>query len=330
MIAPIALCFSILLPGSASASLSSQTTAPVSPQATTVAAPAAQITPTPLVTAPAVGTPLPGNIVEVATNNGNFTTLVAALQATGLDSALDGSLGARRLTVFAPTDAAFAALPPGTVQALLNDLPTLSSILLYHVTNSGLLANDVLARETIDTLNGQRVDVSLQNGIPFLDQAEIEITNIVCTNGVIHVIDAVLQPNLDNLVETAVTAPLARYLTHLLGFLPPLVQTLEDGEFTVFAPENAAFQQIPAAGLRGLTSPIGLPILQSILEVHVVPGRLFADEIIAAGQLTTVGGKILQVTVNNGDVFVDGARVIIPDIETANGNIHFIDRVLNP
>ncbi len=280
--------------------------------------------------APAQGGPIPGNIVEVATNNGNFNTLVTALTATGLDTALDGSNGNDRFTVFAPTDAAFNALPPGTVQALLNDLPTLSEILLYHVAPGGLLESNVLASTTIGTLNGQRVDVSLQNGLAFIDQAQIQITNIVCTNGVIHVIDAVLLPSLDSIVATALGAPSANYLTHFLGFLPNLIQTLESGEFTVFAPTNAAFQQIPAQALRGLAAPNGLATLESILLVHVVPGRLFADDVIAAGQLTTVGGKVLDVTVQGGNVFVDGALVLIADVETSNGNIHFIDSVLMP
>ncbi|MEM6676117.1 MAG: fasciclin domain-containing protein [Planctomycetota bacterium] len=275
------------------------------------------------------GTPIPGNIVEVAQQNGNFTTLVTALQLTGLDAALDGSSGAARFTVFAPTDAAFAALDPALLAALIADPAALSEVLLYHVTSGGLLASNVLASLTIDMLNGQRTDISLPGGVPFIDQAEIEITDVVCSNGVIHVIDAVLIPATDNLVETAVMAPDARYLTHLLGFTS-LIPTLESGEFTVFAPTNVAFQQLPAASLRGLVTPTGVPTLESILLIHVVPGRLYADEVVAAGQLTSVGGKVLPVTTQGTNVFVDGALVLLPDIETSNGNIHFIDMVLMP
>ncbi|MEM9803134.1 MAG: fasciclin domain-containing protein [Planctomycetota bacterium] len=282
-----------------------------------------------LAPAPVQGTPLPGNIVEVATQNGNFTTLVAALQATGLDSALDGSQSNDRFTVFAPTDAAFSNLPPGTIMALLNDLPLLTEILLYHVTPGGLLAQQVLASPQIDMLNGQRTDISLQNGIPFIDQAEIQITNVICSNGVIHVIDAVLQPATETLVETALGAPDARYLTHFLGFTS-LIPVLDGGEFTVFAPTNTAFQQFPAATLRSLTDPLGISTLEGILTIHVVPGRLYADEVVAAGQLNSVGGKVLPVTTQGGNVFVDGALVVVPNIEAGNGNIHFIDAVLLP
>jgi uncharacterized surface protein with fasciclin (FAS1) repeats len=178
-------------------------------------------------------------------------------------------------------------------------------------------------------LNGQRTAISLQGGSPFIDGSQIQVTDIVCANGVIHVIDAVLQPATDSLVATAVGAPEAAYLTALLGFTS-LIPILEDGTFTVFAPTNAAFQQIPPSTLRSLVTTTGVPTLESILLVHVVPGRLFADEVIAAGQLTTVGGKVLPVTVQNGAVFVDGAEVIFADVQTANGNIHFIDTVLQP
>ena len=178
-------------------------------------------------------------------------------------------------------------------------------------------------------LNGQRTAISLQGAAPFIDQAQIQITNIVCSNGVIHVIDSVLTPATDSLVMTAAGAPDAFYLVALLGFTS-LAPVLDGGEFTVFAPTNAAFQQIPPSTLRTLASPSGIPTLESILTIHVVPGRLYADEVIAAGQLNTVGGKVLPVTVQNGEVFVDGARVALADIQCSNGNIHFIDTVLLP
>ncbi len=90
-------------------------------------------------------------------------------------------------------------------------------------------------------LNGQRVDASLQNGVPFVDHAEIQITNIFGANGAIHVIDAALLPALDSIATTAESAVPTRCPRHLLGFLSGLEQTLEEGELTVFAPNNTAF-----------------------------------------------------------------------------------------
>lgn len=280
---------------------------------------------------PSAPTALPaGSIVDVAVASGNFTILVAALQATGLDAVLDGSTNDTRWTVFAPTDAAFNALPPGTIQALLNDLPTLTDILLYHVVEGGLFATQVLAVPQLDTVNGQRVDLSLQGGLPFVDQAQIVVTDILTSNGVIHVIDAVLLPSLETLVQTAAGAPEAEYLTHFVGLVPGLAQTLDAADFTVFAPDNAAFRQIPADRLRQLASPSGIPTLAAVLGVHVVPGRFYLDELLSAGGVVSVQGKALTISVSGNDVFVDGARITTPDIETANGNIHFIDRVLVP
>lgn len=285
----------------------------------------------PATAAPQNGTPLAGNIVETARNAGNFNTLVAALEASGLDAALDGSQSSARFTVFAPTDAAFAALPQGaTVPELLLDIPRLTDILLYHVAEQSLDASFVTAAPTVDTLNGQRVEISSTNSNFFADQSQLVVTDIFTSNGVIHVIDRVLIPNEATIVETAAAAPEAAYLSTLLRFLPALEQTIDGGEFTVFAPSNMAFQQIPATTLRRLVIQPNLPILESILLVHAVPGRLYAEDVIAAGQLTSVGGKVLQVDVQGGSVFVDGALVVLPDIDVANGNIHFIDTVLMP
>ena len=281
--------------------------------------------------APQGGTPIPGNIVEFAGSTGRFNLLIAALGATGLAAALDGSQTSERFTVFAPTDDAFLALAPGsTVPELLNDLPRLTDILLYHVAAGGLLASDVLGGATVDTLNGQRLDVSTVGSAAFLDQSEIFLSDVLASNGVIHVIDRVLLPNENNIVETAAAAPPAAFLSHLLEFLPTLEQTVATGEFTVFAPENAAFQMFSPNTLRSLAEPAGLATLEAILSVHVVPGRLYADDVIAAGSLLTVGGKVLPVTTSGGNVFVDGAQVILADIDVANGNIHFIDTVLMP
>jgi uncharacterized surface protein with fasciclin (FAS1) repeats len=133
-----------------------------------------------------------GTITDVAAADGRFTTLVAALQATGLDAALRGN---GPFTVFAPTDAAFAALPEGTVEALLNDLPTLSSILLYHVVPGKLLAEDVVGTGSFRTLQGGSLGVTVDaNGNVFINGAQVIITDIETYNGVIHVIDAVLIP----------------------------------------------------------------------------------------------------------------------------------------
>ena len=132
------------------------------------------------------------NIVQIAREAGSFKTLVAALEATDLVGTLSGQ-GHGSFTVFAPTDEAFAKLPPGTVESLLKDPPALKKILLYHVVAWTKLAADVLGSATLPTLNGQSLTVSTSGG-PKVNGSAITATDIRARNGVIHVIDAVLIP----------------------------------------------------------------------------------------------------------------------------------------
>jgi uncharacterized surface protein with fasciclin (FAS1) repeats len=131
------------------------------------------------------------DIVDTAIEAGNFSTLVTAVQAAGLVDALKQP---GPFTVFAPTDDAFAQLPAGTLDALLQDIPTLQSILLYHVAAGNFPAQTVLGLSTLEMLSGQFATISVQDGNAMIDNAMIVQTDILCTNGVIHVIDAVIIP----------------------------------------------------------------------------------------------------------------------------------------
>ncbi len=134
----------------------------------------------------------PGTIAEIAAADGRFTTLVAAVQAAGLVDALNGD---GPLTVFAPTDDAFAALPEGTVEALLADIPTLTDILLYHVVSGQAMAADVAGMSSVTTLQGADISIRVEGGNVYLnDTVQVILTDITASNGVIHVIDAVLLP----------------------------------------------------------------------------------------------------------------------------------------
>ena len=131
------------------------------------------------------------DIVDTAIENGSFTTLVAAVEAAGLVDTLKGE---GPFTVFAPTDDAFAALPEGTVEALLNDIPTLTDILLYHVVAGQVMAADVVNLDTADTVQGQPVTIMVDGDKVMINDAQVIITDVETSNGVIHVIDAVLIP----------------------------------------------------------------------------------------------------------------------------------------
>jgi uncharacterized surface protein with fasciclin (FAS1) repeats len=135
--------------------------------------------------------PLYKNIVETAVAAGSFKTLVAAVQAAGLVETLSGP---GPFTVFAPTDEAFAKLPAGTVEALLRDKPKLTAILTYHVVAGKVMAADVVKLKSAKTVQGQDVSIDATDGVKVND-AKVVKADIVCSNGVIHVIDKVILPS---------------------------------------------------------------------------------------------------------------------------------------
>ena len=133
------------------------------------------------------------DIVAVAAGAGQFNTLVAAVKAAGLVETLQG---AGPFTVFAPTDAAFAKLPKGTIEALLADKEKLASILTYHVVPGKVMAADVIAMGGghVTTVNGAPVNITIKDGKVYVDGAQVVTADIQASNGVIHVIDAVILP----------------------------------------------------------------------------------------------------------------------------------------
>jgi uncharacterized surface protein with fasciclin (FAS1) repeats len=131
------------------------------------------------------------DIVDTAVDAGSFTTLVTAVEAAGLVETLKGE---GPFTVFAPTDEAFAALPEGTLESLLADIPALTDILLYHVVPGAVPAADVLNLTSATTVQGSDVSISAEDGMVMVDGANVVTTDIETTNGIIHVIDQVILP----------------------------------------------------------------------------------------------------------------------------------------
>ena len=132
-------------------------------------------------------------VVDIVVNSENHTTLEAAVVASELADDLSGE---GPFTVFAPTDEAFKALPEGTVEVLLQD-PTgeLAEILLYHVAGTTALSSDLADGQQIETLNGDVVDVKIQDGKAYINEAMVIVADIEADNGVVHVIDAVILPS---------------------------------------------------------------------------------------------------------------------------------------
>jgi uncharacterized surface protein with fasciclin (FAS1) repeats len=276
--------------------------------------------------------PQPTNtILDIVVNSADHNTLEAAVVAAGLQSALSGT---GPLTVFAPTDDAFAALPAGVLDALLAD-PTgaLTQVLLYHAVGGVALSTDLSDGMMITTIQGQDITVTINANGVFINDAQVIVADIIADNGVVHVIDAVLVPELNpepttvvdiivnsenhNTLETAVIA--AGLADDLSG----------DGPFTVFAPTDAAFAALPAGVLDALLAdPTGA--LAQVLLYHVVSGEALSSSLTNGQTITTLQGQDVTVSITGGNVFINNAQVIMADIMADNGVVHVIDAVLTP
>lgn len=133
------------------------------------------------------------DIIDTAVEADDFNTLETALTEADLISTLKGE---GPFTVFAPTDAAFEALPEGTLDSLLDDKDELSNVLLYHVVSGKVMAEDVLEMdgEMVETVFGEEIEISVEDDMVYINDAQVTTTDIEASNGVIHVIDAVLIP----------------------------------------------------------------------------------------------------------------------------------------
>ncbi|MHC5001937.1 MAG: fasciclin domain-containing protein [Planctomycetota bacterium] len=270
-----------------------------------------------------------GTIVETAIGAGSFKTLVAAVQAAGLVDALNGD---GPFTVFAPTDEAFAKLPKGTIDTLLRpeNKDMLVSILTYHVAPGQLLAEDVVSAGGSKTLNGQWIGFETKNGKVMVDNASVAKTDIMCSNGVIHVIDTVIMPSSDDIVTTASSA--GKFGTLLAAATKAgLAGVLQnDGPFTVLAPTDEAFAKLPADTLEMLLRPENKDQLAAILKYHVIKGRVYSPDAVKAGKAKTLQGDQVTFAVRKGQPMVNQAKILMTDIDASNGVIHVIDSVILP
>ena len=313
------------------------------PTNTTEPMPMATATPEPMPTATMepTATQAPQTIVDIAAADGRFTTLVAAVKAAGLVDTLSGE---GPFTVFAPTDDAFAKLPEGTIDELLKpeNKQQLVDILTYHVVPGKVMAADVVKLDQADTVLGQPLKIQVMDGKVMVNDANVILTDVEASNGVIHVIDSVLLPPGEeaqaedsmamskDIVDTA--AADGRFTTLVAAVQAAgLVDTLKgEGPFTVFAPTDEAFAKLPAGTIDTLLMPENKQKLVDILTYHVVPGKVMAADVVKLDQAETVLGKPVNIQVMDGKVYVNDAQVILTDIETSNGVIHVIDSVLLP
>ncbi len=276
-------------------------------------------------------------IVDVAAENPDFSILVQALQATGLDDALDNENAS--FTVFAPTNDAFASLLDELGVSSLEEIPdaTLTNVLLYHVLEGGAMASEVETGYYSTLSDGPQEGYTLSmyinmDVVKINNRANITDTDVIADNGVIHVIDKVVLPlsltghaiandSFSSLAAAVTKANLADALDN------------EDVTYTVFAPVNAAFDEL-FADLGVTLDDLTADDLTPILLYHVVDGFVPAADV-ASGYVPTLSPAqerqaSLQINVDDGVSLNSTSGVVITDVVATNGIIHAIDEVVTP
>ena len=270
-------------------------------------------------------------IFDIINGSEDHTTLAAAVQAAGLVQTLNA---AGPFTVFAPTDAAFALLPEGTVESLIADTTgALANILTHHVSGGTTLSTDLYDGMMITTVAGTELVVSSDSNGVYIDGAMVTVANLTADNGVVHVINAVLLPEAEvesnTVVDIIFDSP-----NHLLlagaVVASGLAETLSgDGPFTVFAPTDSAFALLPEGLVETLLEdPSGQ--LTTILMHHVYGGSALSTDLSDGMMVTTLAGTELEVEIDTNGVYIGGAMVVIADLTADNGVVHVIDAVLVP
>lgn len=291
-----------------------------------------------------------GDIVDVASNASQFSTLVAAVKAADLVSTLQGS---GPFTVVAPTNTAFNALPAGVLSKLLLPVnkPELVKILKYHVVpgnnNSAALttiAGSNSPANEVATVEGSKLAFTISgSSLKINTNTSVTSANISATNGIIHQIDQVLLPPTfsvsslkdespaNNIVQVAAANSSFSTLVDAVK-LAGLVDTLSGtGPFTVFAPTNDAFAKVPADVLAKLLLPENKDALVKVLTYHVVAGKVDASQVVKLTSAKTVEGSNVKIAVVDGKVKLnDTTTVLTTDIQASNGIVHSIDSVLLP
>ena len=304
----------------------------------------------------------PKSILATAQATADLSYLVAAVQFASDNNDLVNLLGASgTLTVFAPTNAAFDKLAQtltGNANAKGPDIlvpankALVKTVLQYHVLTSVVKAADIPFGKAITPAAGGFFKIDVVAGKPVITDGRNRKTNIIATditasNGVVHLLDAVLLPADKTIVQTAIASkPEFTSLVAALQFASngdDLVTTLSGaGPFTVFAPTNAAFDALAkeltgnaAATATDILVPANKALVRSVLTYHVVAARVLKADITVNSPITTVQGKtfVIQATAT-GVAITDGrnrvSNITATDVLNSNGVIHVIDKVILP
>jgi uncharacterized surface protein with fasciclin (FAS1) repeats len=278
------------------------------------------------------------DVVELAQANADLSILVEAVVAAGL---VDTLKGAGPFTVFAPTNAAFAALLTelGLTKAqLLADTQLLKAVLTYHVLPAKVEKAQIGLGKPITTFQGGIFKVEAPGGVLTITDgrnrtSRILTTDIQARNGVVHVIDKVILPADKNIVQTAQALPDFSVLVEAV-VAANLQGTLSGpGPFTVFAPTNAAFTALLAElGITKAALLANTALLDKVLKYHVLQGRVLKVDVPVNTPIVTAQGETL--TVSAAFVITDQrgrlSNITATDVLTSNGVIHVVDKVILP
>merc|ERR1711907_346049 len=272
-------------------------------------------------------------IVDLAVETADLSTLATAIEAADLVGTL---LGKGPFTVFAPTNAAFDALPAGTLDSLLEpaNKAQLVDVLTYHVLSGDVRAADITNKATVATLEGNDITTRLVGDNVFVNNAKVTTADVAATNGVVHIIDTVIMTDspatADTIVDLAIATADLSTLTTAIQAADLVGTLLGKGPFTVFAPTNAAFDALPAGTLDNLLEPANKAQLVDVLTYHVLSGEVRAANITDGQTETTVEGNDVTFAVNGDVVEVNDAAVTTANVDATNGVVHIIDSVLLP
>jgi len=239
-------------------------------------------------------------------------------------------------TVFAPTNEAFAAVPPAELKYLLNNKTALTAVLEYHVASGKVLSTDLSNGEEIPTLQGENVTVTITSTTNEtsvkIDNATVKTANVEASNGVVHIIDQVMIPpgfTAPTIPELAAAANLTTLVAAVTA--AKLGATLSGaGPFTVFAPTNEAFAALPDGVLTALLKPANIADLVKVLEYHVVSSEVLKIDLKNGQEVKTLEGQDVNITIAGSNVSVNAAKVIEANVFAVNGVVHVINSVLLP
>jgi len=270
-----------------------------------------------------------GNIAEVAVQAG-FTDLVDLVTRANLADTLSNG---GPFTVFAPTNAAFQSLDPALRKTLAMDTNLLKKVLLQHVVSGNVLSNQLSDNQVVSSVEGAPLQFKVGAGGITVNGRKVIKADVPASNGVIHVIDEVILPAADtnqkNLLEKASEKGLSTFVDLVKKSGLDLASV---GPSTVFAPTNEAFAALPAATLQAVGNDPEL--LKNVLTYHIVSGVVKSSDLRNELQANSLNGEQLRVNIYRRGhslvATVNGAQILDKDIESTEGVMHVIDKVLLP